>query len=125
MGHTRRVIPFTRQNASPGELTGRLAPAGVTVPPGFATTAEAYGELLDGHELRTRIQQQLERFHDGAALEDVNVRGAGALLEAVHRCYASLYTDRAIDYRERMGSDHLRVALSVGVQVSRRLLHRQ
>ncbi|MGW5345633.1 phosphoenolpyruvate synthase [Streptomyces sp. NPDC004050] len=191
MEHTRRVIPFTRlglgdvgrvggKNASLGELTVRLASAGVVVPPGFATTAEAYGELLDGHELRTRIRQQLDRFHDGVALEEVgagirslvmaeplpgalrdeiaaayeelgralerpdpevavrssataedlpeasfagqqetylNVRGAEALLAAVHRCYASLYTDRAIDYRERMGFDHLRVALSVGVQV--------
>ncbi|GAA3065727.1 hypothetical protein GCM10020254_06390 [Streptomyces goshikiensis] len=47
----------------------------------------------------------------------LNVRGTARLLEAVHRCYASLYTDRAIDYRERMGFDHLQVALSVGVQI--------
>ena len=47
----------------------------------------------------------------------LNVRGAAGLLEAVHRCFASLFTDRAIDYRERMGFDHLAVALSVGVQV--------
>lgn len=39
------------------------------------------------------------------------------MLDAVHRCFASLSTDRAIDYRERMGFDHLQVALSVGVQV--------
>ncbi|MEC4570188.1 phosphoenolpyruvate synthase [Streptomyces virginiae] len=190
MGHTRRVIPFTRlsrgdlgrvggKNASLGELTARLAPAGVTVPPGFATTADAYAELLDRGGLRARIQQQLDRFHDGASLEDtgagirslimaaplpaalrdeiaeayadlgrrlgrpdpevavrssataedlpeasfagqqetyLNVRGSGQLLDAVHHCLASLFTDRAIDYRERMGFDHLRVALSVGIQ---------
>ncbi|MFJ8160083.1 phosphoenolpyruvate synthase [Streptomyces sp. NPDC096136] len=190
MGQMRRVMPFTRlgrgdlgrvggKNASLGELTVRLAPAGVTVPPGFATTADAYGELLDRHGLRIRIAQQLDRYREGAALEDVgaairslitaeplpealrgeitaayealgrelgrpdpevavrssataedlpeasfagqqetflNVRGAERLLEAVHRCFASLYTDRAIDYRERMGFDHLGVALSVGVQ---------
>ncbi|MFF4582663.1 phosphoenolpyruvate synthase [Streptomyces sp. NPDC001373] len=190
MGQMRRVIPFTRlgrgdlgrvggKNASLGELTVGLASAGVTVPPGFATTADAFRELLDRHGLRPRIAEQLDRYREGAALEDVgaairslimaeplpealrneitaayealgrelgrpvpevavrssataedlpeasfagqqetflNVRGAERLLEAVHRCLASLYTDRAIDYRERMGFDHLGVALSVGVQ---------
>ncbi len=43
--------------------------------------------------------------------------GPEQLLESCHRCFASLFTDRAIDYRERMGFDHLSVALSVGVQV--------
>ncbi|MGK4585323.1 phosphoenolpyruvate synthase [Kitasatospora sp. HPMI-4] len=47
----------------------------------------------------------------------LNVRGRTALLDACRRCYASLFTDRAIDYRERMGFGHLAVALSVGVQV--------
>ncbi|MFF4104606.1 phosphoenolpyruvate synthase [Streptomyces sp. NPDC001903] len=191
MGHTRRVVPFTElgrgdvgrvggKNASLGELTRRLTDAGLQVPPGFATTADAYEELLSGHGLRTRIQYQLDRLHDGVALEDVgagirslimgeplpealtaeivaayeelgrelgrsdpevavrssataedlpeasfagqqdtylNVCGAVQLVDAVHRCFASLYTDRAIDYRERMGFDHLQVALSVGVQV--------
>ncbi|MFJ6934424.1 phosphoenolpyruvate synthase [Streptomyces sp. NPDC101132] len=190
MERTRRVIPFTRlgrgdvgrvggKNSSLGELTVQLASAGVAVPPGFATTADAYEELLDGHRLRTRIQERLDRFHDGGALEVagegirsvimaeplpdalrdeivsayedlgrelgrpdpevavrssataedlpeasfagqqetyLNVRGIEQLLRAVHRCFASLFTDRAIDYRERMGFDHLRVALSVGVQ---------
>ncbi|GAA4833514.1 phosphoenolpyruvate synthase [Kitasatospora terrestris] len=47
----------------------------------------------------------------------LNVRGEAALLDACRRCFASLFTDRAIDYRERMGFDHLAVALSVGVQL--------
>ena len=46
----------------------------------------------------------------------LNVRGEVALLEACRRCFASLFTDRAISYREARGFDHLRVALSVGVQ---------
>ena len=46
----------------------------------------------------------------------LHVRGEEALLEAVQRCYASLFTDRAISYREAKGFDHLRVALSVGIQ---------
>ena len=46
----------------------------------------------------------------------LNVRGEPALLDACRRCYASLFTDRAISYREAKGFDHLKVALSVGVQ---------
>jgi pyruvate,water dikinase len=46
----------------------------------------------------------------------LNVRGADALLEACRRCYASLFTDRAIAYRQAQGFDHLEVALSIGIQ---------
>jgi pyruvate,water dikinase len=52
----------------------------------------------------------------GAAETFLNVRGREALLRAVHQCFASLFTDRAISYRARLGYDHLRVAISVGVQ---------
>ncbi len=46
----------------------------------------------------------------------LNVVGEDALLDACRRCYASLFTDRAIAYREDRGFDHLAVALSIGVQ---------
>ncbi len=46
----------------------------------------------------------------------LNIRGERALLEACRRCFASLFTDRAISYRTAKGFDHLKVALSVGVQ---------
>ena len=46
----------------------------------------------------------------------LNIRGERALLEACRRCYASLFTDRAISYRQAKGFDHLKVALSIGVQ---------
>jgi pyruvate, water dikinase len=46
----------------------------------------------------------------------LNVRGEAALLDACRRCFASLFTDRAISYRETKGFDHLKVALSIGVQ---------
>ncbi|MFF9481861.1 phosphoenolpyruvate synthase [Streptomyces sp. NPDC014733] len=188
-GH--HVVPFTEldrhdtarvggKNASLGELTRHLRAAGVRVPPGFATTADAYRELLGTGELRSRVAEQIDRLHAGAPLDEVgaalraaflgrplpaplrdavltaydrlaeetgrtapevavrssataedlpeasfagqqetylNVRGADRLLEACTRCYASLFTDRALDYRERMGFDHLAVALSVGVQL--------
>ncbi|WP_152206832.1 phosphoenolpyruvate synthase [Marinobacter changyiensis] len=51
---------------------------------------------------------QLETF--------LNVRGDKALLEACKKCFASLFTDRAIVYRENHGFDHMKVALSVGIQ---------
>jgi pyruvate, water dikinase len=46
----------------------------------------------------------------------LNIRGEKALLDACLRCFASLFTDRAISYRETKGFDHFAVALSVGVQ---------
>lgn len=46
----------------------------------------------------------------------LNVRGLPALLHATRLCLASLYTDRAIAYREERGFAHEKVALSVGVQ---------
>ena len=51
---------------------------------------------------------QLETF--------LNVRGEEELVDACKRCYASLFTDRAISYRENQGFDHMQVALSIGVQ---------
>ncbi|ADU96939.1 phosphoenolpyruvate synthase [Thermovibrio ammonificans HB-1] len=46
----------------------------------------------------------------------LNVRGIENLLNSVKKCFASLFTDRAISYRETFGFDHFKVALSVGVQ---------
>ncbi len=46
----------------------------------------------------------------------LHIQGDRALLEACRRCYASLFTDRAIVYRQQHGYDHLDVALSIGVQ---------
>ena len=46
----------------------------------------------------------------------LNIKGEMAVLNAVKKCFASLYTDRAIKYREENGFAHQKVALSVGVQ---------
>ena len=46
----------------------------------------------------------------------LNVRGPEGVLEAVRNCFASLFTDRAISYREHFKFDHFDVALSVCVQ---------
>jgi len=46
----------------------------------------------------------------------LNVEGVSALIEACRRCFASLFTDRAISYRADKGFDYEKIALSVGVQ---------
>ncbi|MBF2708526.1 phosphoenolpyruvate synthase [Flavobacterium soyangense] len=46
----------------------------------------------------------------------LNISGEKQLLEAVLRCYASLFTDRAIKYRHDMGFTNMDIAISVGVQ---------
>ncbi|HVX50618.1 MAG TPA: phosphoenolpyruvate synthase [Chitinophagaceae bacterium] len=46
----------------------------------------------------------------------LNIHGGEALVEAVQKCFVSLFTDRAIKYRQDNGFAHDKVALSVGVQ---------
>jgi pyruvate,water dikinase len=46
----------------------------------------------------------------------LNIRGEHALLEACRECYASLFTDRALAYRQKRGFDQTIVSLSLGVQ---------
>ena len=87
--------------------------------------AEAYREL----SRRSGMDEVAVAVRSSATAEDLpeasfagqqetflNVRGERTLLDACRRCYASLFTDRAIVYRENNGFDHLQVALSVGVQ---------
>ncbi|GIX31469.1 MAG: phosphoenolpyruvate synthase [Porticoccaceae bacterium] len=87
--------------------------------------AEAYAALC----ARAGVAELAVAVRSSATAEDLpeasfagqqesflNVRGLDRLLDACRRCFASLYTDRAIAYRERHGFPHERVALSVGVQ---------
>lgn len=46
----------------------------------------------------------------------LNISGATRLLVTVQQCFASLFNDRAIKYREDKGFDHMQIGLSVGVQ---------
>ena len=167
------------KNASLGEMIGALSAAGVRVPGGFATTADAFREFLARDGLAGRIRQrlatldvsdvralaaaggeirgwigsaplpgELERelraryarmaagdpdcavaVRSSATAEDLpdasfagqqetllNVRGAGALVDAVREVFASLYNDRAIAYRVHQGFAHDDIALSAGIQ---------
>ena len=168
------------KNASLGEMVRHLGARGVAVPPGFATTADAYWRYLEENRLKETIAGALAELEAGrsplaetgqairrailrgewpqdtaaairgaygelcrrigktdadvavrssATAEDLpdasfagqqetflNIRGETALLDACRRCFASLFTDRAISYRQTKGFDHMKVALSVGVQ---------
>lgn len=167
------------KTASLGEMYGALKPRGVSVPNGFAITAEAYRHVLtqaqsweklhtalDGlsvddmedlarrgswareivysagipEDLKGEVLRAYEALRreygpdvsvavrSSATAEDLptasfagqqesflNVKGEEALLDACRRCFASLFTDRAIHYRVDVGFDHFKVALSIAV----------
>ncbi len=96
-------------------------------PPDLAAAIRAaYGALgaaagREGVDVAVRSSATAEDLPDasfaGQQESYLNIRGEVALLDACRRCYASLFTDRAISYREAKGFDHLKVALSVGVQL--------
>ena len=168
------------KNASLGEMTRFLQPEGISVPNGFATTAEAYRQFLLengldalieqilgpyrrdelslaaagaeiragilGGELPHRLREEIAIAYEqlaelvgtanpavavrsSATAEDLpdasfagqqetflNVSGEAELLDACRRCFASLFTDRAITYRELKGFGHTDVSLSIGIQ---------
>jgi len=168
------------KNSSLGEMVQELGGLGVAVPPGFATTSDAFRQYIVDNNLNDTIADAMQAWTDGkrtlaqtgaavraairagewpeatrsaivaayaelsaragienlsvavrssATAEDLpdasfagqqetylNVEGPDALLEACRNCYASLFTDRAISYRQVQGFDHMQVALSVGVQ---------
>ncbi len=169
------------KNASLGEMYHHLAPKGIRVPDGFATTASAYWDFLAHNNIRDVLSRELNKLdvktfdnlkdvgeqartiimqaslhqplrdailqgysllikkygsdislavRSSATAEDLpnasfagqqetflNVRGTDQLLKACHRCFASLFTNRAIKYRHDNGFAHMKVALSIGVQV--------
>jgi len=84
---------------------------------------DSYGALVAriGREVELAVRSSAsaedlpEASFAGAAETFLNVRGEEALLRAVHQCFASLFTDRAISYRARQGFPQLKVALSVGI----------
>jgi pyruvate, water dikinase len=116
------------------EGTLSLTDAGTAIRERFASgrfpksVAEAIGEAY-GALCREREADALSvAVRSSATAEDLpeagfagmlesflNVSGEVELLDACRHCFSSLFTDRAIRYREEMGLGHLEVALSVGV----------
>ena len=97
-----------------------------TFPTAFAESiGKAYAELSEKYD-RSEVDVAVR---SSATAEDLpsasfagqqetylNIRGKDELLRACRDCFASLFTNRAISYREKKGFDHMKVQLSVGVQ---------
>lgn len=84
----------------------------------YTTLSELYGQAST--DVAVRSSATAEDLPDtsfaGQQETYLNVRGQEGVLEAVRNCFASLFTDRAISYREHFKFDHFDVALSVCVQ---------
>jgi pyruvate,water dikinase len=82
----------------------------------------AYKELFGGNNVEVAVRSSAtaedlpQASFAGQHESFLNVHGAENLLIAVKKCFASLYTDRAIKYREDNGFEHEKIALSVGIQ---------
>jgi len=117
----------TRDMANLGERghAVRQAILSATLPADLQTLiGEAYRQLQGGStvplDVAVRSSATAEDLPDasfaGQQETYLNVHGTAALLETCKRCFASLFTDRAISYRVDKGFDHFKVALSIGVQ---------
>jgi pyruvate,water dikinase len=84
----------------------------------YEQLSDLYKELVT--DVAVRSSATAEDLPDAsfAGQQDtyLNVRGITQLLESVKHCFASLFTDRAISYRQSFGYDHFSVGLSVCVQ---------
>jgi pyruvate, water dikinase len=83
----------------------------------YQNLCQEYGEDTD---VAVRSSATAEDLPDasfaGQQETYLNVYGLKSVLESCHKCFASIFTDRAISYRQKKGFDHFEVALSVGVQ---------
>jgi len=83
----------------------------------YARLCEQYGPNTD---VAVRSSATAEDLPDASFAGQhetyLNIRGASAVIEACKKCFASIFTDRAFYYRQTHGFDHLRIALSIGVQ---------
>ena len=86
---------------------------------------EAYRELCERYKKRAldvavrssaTAEDLPEASFAGQQETFLNISGEDGVVDACRKCYASLFTDRAISYREEKGFDHLEIALSAGVQ---------
>lgn len=96
------------------------------LPPGFLKElCQAYHQLSEHYQMKdvdvavrsSATAEDLPTASFAGQQETyLNIRGEKALVAACLKCFASLFTDRAISYREAKGFNHLKVALSIGIQ---------
>lgn len=123
-----RIAAYEAKESSLRETGHRIRAAllGAEVPPelrdniahAYETLSRTFGGAAT--DVAVRSSATAEDLPDasfaGQQESFLNVRGLDDLLVAVRKCFASLFTDRAIYYRQQKDFDHLEVALSVAVQ---------
>jgi pyruvate, water dikinase len=84
----------------------------------YFTLSQKYGQEITDVAVRSSATAEDLPDNSFAGQQEtfLNVRGAEAVLDSVRNCFASLFTDRAISYREHFRFDHFDLALSVAVQ---------
>lgn len=89
-----------------------------TIRQGYRELCQRYN--MDEADVAIRSSATAEDLPDasfaGQQETFLNITGTEEVLEACRKCYASLFTDRAISYRQTQGFNHLEVALSIVVQ---------
>ncbi len=94
----------------PPELTRAISDA-------YAKLCKEYGKNTDVAVRSSATAEDLPTASFAGQQETyLNITGDDALIEACKKCFASLFTNRAIFYREDKGFDHFKIALSIGVQ---------
>ncbi|MHB8315087.1 MAG: phosphoenolpyruvate synthase [Acidithiobacillus ferrivorans] len=82
----------------------------------YAELRKEYGEALSVAVRSSATAEDLPTASFAGQQDTyLNISGEAALLDACRRCFASLFTDRAIHYRVDQGFDHFKVALSVAI----------
>ncbi len=83
----------------------------------YRKLCKEYGEDIDVAVRSSATAEDLPTASFAGQQETfLNIRGEYALIQACKRCFASLFTNRAISYRVHKGFDHFQVALSIGIQ---------
>ncbi len=94
----------------PKEIVGEIVKA-------YRALCKEYGEDTDVAVRSSATAEDLPSASFAGQQETyLNIRGEYALVQACKRCFASLFTNRAISYRAHRGFDHFQVALSIGIQ---------
>ncbi|MBP9943443.1 MAG: phosphoenolpyruvate synthase [Desulfomicrobium sp.] len=105
-----RIRALIRNLEIPADLQGAIVQA-------YRKLEQTYGPNVD---VAVRSSATAEDLPDasfaGQQETYLNIRGAEDLMDACQRCFASLFTNRAISYRQDKGFDHFSIALSIGVQ---------
>ena len=105
-----RIRALIRNLEIPADLQSAIISA-------YHKLEQAYGPNVD---VAVRSSATAEDLPDasfaGQQETYLNIRGAEDLLDACQRCFASLFTNRAISYRQDKGFDHFSISLSIGVQ---------